>query len=153
MIAWIKKNYPYVGALVGLLMIPYVLITTPSLSDSHRKYSIMKNDLRVILHNGGTVISKEEVDKYGVADIAASFFAGSLTVDIRNKNLAAIISLGWIPIGRLGNEYCKDGILFSSYFSDEDHDGNKVVIMNFRYTSQTIRLCKVSEKQATFIGT
>lgn len=123
-------------------MIPYVLITTPSFQSSQKMFGVMKGDAREIEKNGGIVVSKKEVNKYGVADLSINFLAGSLSSEVRAKNALTLSSLGWKSIDRYNDGYCKNGMIYSSYFSDEMYDGMKMVVMNFRYTSQTISVCK-----------
>jgi hypothetical protein len=135
MIAWLKKNGPYVGALFGVLMIPYVLITTPSLSESQQRLGVMRSDLQKMVDNGGKIAYGKEVNKYGVA---------SLSVEVVGElvNAQKLADLGWVPISQSGGEYCKDGIVLKAYISNQLFMGEKILSMNFRYTSQTIGICK-----------
>jgi hypothetical protein len=133
MMRWIKKYFPYLGALFGILMIPYILITTPSLGDSHRKFKIMENDLQKMLTNKASIVAIKEVNKYGVASLSAEITG---LMDARK-----LTALGWFPVNDSGSEYCKDGMLLTTYFSDTLFMGLKVLNVDFRYTTKTISFC------------
>ncbi|WP_431634709.1 hypothetical protein ACQVBX_13490 [Dyella sp. KULCS107] len=134
MIAWIKKFGPYIAALYAVIAIPYVLITTPSLSQSRSRLGVMEGDLREMFKNGGRIINRREVDKYGVA---------SLSVEVVGELLSDedLVRLGWTSIGLSGGGYCKDGIFLSVRISPQIFLGQKVLDLDFRYTSQTIATC------------
>lgn len=130
----LKKVYPYIGALFGIFMIPYILITTPSLHEFQRKFVMMNSDLQQMVDNHGVVASRRELNKYGVASLSVEV-AGQL---LDGKKLA---ELGWISIDQSGARYCKDGVLLSTYPSDQLFMGEKMVNVDFRYTTKTISTC------------
>lgn len=135
MIAWLKRFGPYIATLLGVIVIPYVLITTPSISESRMHFSVMESDLHKMFNNGGVFLNKSEVNKYGVASLSVEV-SGEL---LNDKDLA---ELGWTSINSSGGEYCKDGILLRASVSRQLFMGQKVLNVNFRYTSQTINVCE-----------
>jgi hypothetical protein len=139
---FLKKAYPYMATAFGAFMLAYAFIKTPSLADSHDKLSIMKRDQKLITKNDGSIISSKEIDKYGVADLSVILLAGSIPQVVQGQDTQILVALGWTPIGSGTSRYCKDGILYSPYLSPEEDDGRKLYVMHFRYTSQTIDICK-----------
>jgi len=142
MIEWVKKNYTYFVAAMAIMMGAYAIIKNPSFNESRQRFNMMKRDMREIAKNGGSIATRKEVNKYGVADLSVSFIAGTLTEDVRKRNAATLSALGWTPLGRNEEAYCKKGVIYSTFLSDATFQGWNVVIMNFRYTAQTIEDCK-----------
>jgi hypothetical protein len=138
---WTKKAYSYFVVLLSIAMGSYAIYKNPSITESHRRFLVMKEDMEKIAKNGGIVLSATETDKYGVADLSVKFIAGSLSDEVRERNANTLSGLGWSPISGTKSGYCKDGILYSSYFPEETYDGRKILAMNFRYTAQTIDIC------------
>jgi hypothetical protein len=134
MIAWLKKYYPYLGALFGVFMISYALIKTPTYSESSHRFTIMNNDLHELVVNGSRIISKRDANKYGVASINVDV-AGIL---INDKDL---MRLGWSPLLNHEHTFCKDGMIYAMSLSNRVYSGMKVINMNFRYSSKTIDIC------------
>jgi hypothetical protein len=135
MVARLKKFGPYVAILFGVIVIPYVLITTPSMSESRRRFGVMEGDLHKMFNNGGRILDRQDVNKYGVASLSVQV-SGEL---LNDKEL---MGLGWASISSSGGEYCKDGIILTTFISPQLSMGKKILNVNFRYTSQTVDICE-----------
>lgn len=147
MIMWKTRNYSYLVVLLSIAMGSYAIYKNPPITESHRRFLVMKEDMAKIARNGGIVLSTTEVDKYGVADLSVKFIAGSLSDEVRERNASTLSELGWSPVSGDKSRYCKDGILYSPYFSEEAYEGRKILVMNFRYTAQTIDICHGKEQK------
>lgn len=146
MIAWTMRYWRYVLGLLSVVFGLYVYLITPGLDESHHVLNVMKSDFDEISKSGGIIVSRKEVDKYGVADLTVEFVAGSLSDGVRKSFANALTVLGWRPIDAAATRYCKDGAIYSTHLADITYNGWKVLIMQFRFTAQTIATCKSSQK-------
>lgn len=95
----------------------------------------MDGDLHKMFNNGGRILNSQEVNKYGVASLSVQV-SGELLNDKR------LMELGWVSVNASGGEYCKDGIMLTTFISPQLSMGQKILNVNFRYTSQTIDVCE-----------
>lgn len=135
MIGKLKKYYPYIATLLGIIMISYALIRNPSFSESNLRFYMMKGDLDKLVIDKSNIISRREVNKYGVASIDLEIKGQTIATDDLKK-------LGWSLMPGRKYTFCKDGMIYAMSLSDQIFLGMKVFDVNFRYDAQTVAACK-----------
>ncbi|MBM7124560.1 hypothetical protein ACFFJT_21110 [Dyella flava] len=119
----------------------YALYINPSVTVTQSKLREMQQQASILLQNGGQVVYRDDLAKYGVASLLRGISFVSLSDAAYTKDIDGLVANGWASKGN--GAYCKDGVLLRFDRRPVSFQGGEVIKLDMDYSARSIHYCGI----------
>jgi hypothetical protein len=126
-----------------LLVAFYAIHKNPSYAESKEKLNDMQLIMGELLSNGGQIVHRSDLAKFGGALSSRMIDAQSFTGDQRKKDKELLLSSGWRQVNNSNDQFCRDDVLleFNGIVSGY-YQGRPVISILASFSARTKAICK-----------